>query len=169
MLLESKRHHLLDQEGTMAKRMIQNPEELKKFVGQEVGVSDWHLVTQEAINLFADATLDHQWIHVNPERAKRESPFGGPIAHGYYTLSLAPHLMENILDVKEKRMAVNYGLNKLRFTAPVPIPSRVRLRATLAQLEEIKGGVQVTYQLNFEVEGKEKPACIAEAIYRYYA
>lgn len=153
----------------MAKRIIENLAELKKLVGQEVGVSDWHEVTQEAINLFADATLDHQWIHVDPERARRESPFGGPIAHGYYTLSLAPYLLANIMDIKEKKMGVNYGLNRLRFTAPVPIPSRVRLRATLASIEEIKGGVQATFNLNFEVEGKEKPACVAEAIYRYYA
>jgi acyl dehydratase len=149
--------------------MIQNLEELKKMAGQEVGVSDWHPVTQQAINLFADATLDHQWIHIDVERAKRESPFGGPIAHGYYTLSLAPYLLANVFDVKEKKMGVNYGLNKLRFTAPVPIPSKVRVRAILAQIEEIKGGVQATFNLQFEVEGKDKPACVAEAIYRYYA
>jgi acyl dehydratase len=153
----------------MPKRMIQNLEELKKMVGQEVGVSDWHAVTQQAINLFADATLDHQWIHIDVERAKRESPFGGPIAHGYYTLSLAPYLLANVFDVEEKTMGVNYGLNKLRFTAPVPIPSRVRVRAALAQIEEIKGGVQAIFNLQFEVEGKDKPACVAEAIYRYYA
>lgn len=153
----------------MAKRTIQTLDELRKMVGQEVGVSDWHGVTQEAINLFADATLDHQWIHIDPERARRESPFRGPIAHGYYTLSLAPYLMANIMAVKETKMGVNYGLNKLRFTAPVPIPSNVRMRATLAQIEEIKGGVQATFNLQFEVEGKEKPSCVAEAIYRYYA
>ncbi len=153
----------------MPKRMIQNLEELKKMTGQEVGVSDWHEVTQESINKFADATLDHQWIHVDPERARRESPFGGPIAHGYYTLSLAPYLLANVMDVKEKKMGVNYGLNKLRFTAPVPIPSQVRLRATLTQIEEIRGGVQATFTLQFEVNGKEKPACVAEALYRYYA
>jgi acyl dehydratase len=152
----------------MSKRMIQDLAELKKMVGQEVGVSDWHPVTQEAINLFADATLDHQWIHVQPERAKRESPFGGPIAHGYYTISLAPYLMANMMAVNGVKMGVNYGLNKLRFTSPVPIPSKVRMRATLAQIEEIKGGVQAAFNLQFEVEGKEKPSCVAEAIYRYY-
>jgi acyl dehydratase len=152
----------------MAKRVIQNLEELKKMVGQEIGVSDWHRVTQEAVNMFADATLDHQWIHIDPERAKRESPFKGPIAHGYYTLSLAPYLIANILEIKEKRMGVNYGLNKLRFTGPVPIPSNLRLRATLATIEEIKGGIQATFNFSFEVEGKDKPACVAEAIYRYY-
>jgi acyl dehydratase len=153
----------------MAKRVIQDLEELKTLVGQEIGVSDWHRVTQEAVNRFADATLDHQWIHVDPERAKKESPFGGPIAHGYYTLSLGPYLLSNLMEIKAKRMGVNYGLNKLRFTAPVPIPCNLRLRATLASVEEIKGGVQAIYQLSFEVEGKEKPACIAEAIFRYYA
>ena len=152
----------------MAKRTIENLEELKRMVGQEVGVSDWHQVTQEAVQLFADATLDHQWIHVDPKRAKRESPFGGPIAHGYFTLSLAPYLLANIMDIKEKRMGVNYGLNRLRFTSPVPIPSKLRLRATLAQVEEIQGGLQATFQLQFEVEGKEKPSCVAEGIYRYY-
>jgi acyl dehydratase len=153
----------------MPKRLIQNLEELKKMVGLEVGVSDWHEVTQDAVNKFADATLDHQWIHIDPERARRESPFGGPIAHGYYTLSLAPYLLDLVMDVKEKKMGVNYGLNKLRFTAPVPIPSHVRLRATLSQVEEIRGGVQAIFNLQFEVEGKEKPACVAEAVYRYYA
>jgi acyl dehydratase len=153
----------------MAQRTSQNLDELRKMIGQEVGVSEWHPVTQEAINMFADATLDHQWIHVDPERARRESPFRGPIAHGYYTLSLAPYLMANIMAVKETKMGVNYGLNKLRFTSPVPIPSKVRMRATLAGIEEIKGGVQATFNLQFEVEGKEKPSCVAEAIYRYYA
>ena len=116
----------------MAKRMIQNLKELKTLVGQEIGVSDWHRVTQEAVNMFADATLHHQWIHVDPERAKKESPFGGPIAHGYYTLSLAPYLITTLMEIKAKRMGVNYGLNKLRFTASVPIPCNLRLRATLA-------------------------------------
>ena len=153
----------------MPKVLFPNVEELKKMVGREVGVSDWHPVTQEAINQFADATLDHQWIHLDPARAKKESPFGGPIAHGYYTLSLAPYLLGKVMEVKEIKMAVNYGLNKLRFTAPVPIPSQVRLRAALTEIEEIRGGVQAIFKLQFEVEGKEKPACVAEAVYRYYA
>ncbi|MBI4495603.1 MAG: MaoC family dehydratase [Deltaproteobacteria bacterium] len=152
----------------MPKRTIADFEELKEWVGQEVGVSDWHLVTQEAVHLFAEATGDRQWIHVDPDRARRESPFGGPIAHGYYTLSLAIFLMEGILEVREKRIALNYGLNRLRFTAPVPIPSRLRLRATLIQVAEIQRGVQATFGLTFETEGGEKPACVAEAIYRYY-
>ena len=151
----------------MAKHIIQNLEEMKKLVGKEIGVSDYQPVTQEAVNMFADATLDHQWIHVNPERARRESPFRGPVAHGYFTLSLGPYLLGEIMAVKSK-MGLNYGVNKLRFTSPVPIPSRVRLRVALMQVEEIEGGAQATYKFSFEVEGKEKPACVAEVIYREY-
>ena len=145
--------------------------ELKAAKGQELGVSDWHPVTQEEINLFADATHDHQWIHVDPERAKKESPFGGPIAHGYYTLSLAPHLMTQIVAVKGIRMGINYGLNKLRFPGPVKIGKQVRMRATLADWEDIANGAgaQATMTLTFEVEGEAKPVCVAEAVYRYYA
>ncbi len=144
--------------------------ELPGLKGQEVGVSDWHPVTQEEINKFAEATHDHQWIHVDPERAEKESPFGGPIAHGYYTLSLAPYLLEQIIAVKGIRMGVNYGLNKLRFPGPVRVGKRVRLHATLADFEEITGGAgaQVTIALTFEVEGESKPGCVAEAVYRYY-
>jgi len=145
-------------------------DEVMGMKGQEIGASDWHLVSQEEINKFADATHDHQWIHVDPERAKKESPFGGPIAHGYYTLSLAPHLMDQIVAVKGIRMGVNYGLNKLRFPGPVRIGKRVRLNATLADVEAIANGAgaQVTIGMTFEVEGESKPACVAEAVYRYY-
>lgn len=145
-------------------------EELKTLKGQEIGASDWHAVTQEEINKFADATHDHQWIHVDPERAKKESPFGGPIAHGYYTLSLAPALMEQIVAVKGIRMGINYGLNKLRYPGPVRIGKRVRLRASLSDMEEISNGAgaQVTIGMTFEVEGESKPGCVAEAVYRYY-
>lgn len=144
-------------------------EDMKKLKGQELGVSDWHTVTQEEVNQFADATHDHQWIHVDPERAKNESPFGGPIAHGYYTLSLAPHLVEQILRVTGIRMGINYGLNKLRFPGPVKIGKRVRLKASLVDFEEIQHGAQATVAMTFEVEGESKPACVAEAIYRYYS
>jgi acyl dehydratase len=145
--------------------------ELKSSVGKELGASDWHPVTQEEINLFAEATHDHQWIHVDPERAKKESPFGGPIAHGYYTLSLAPALLEQIIAVRGIRMGVNYGLNKLRFPGPVRIGKRVRLVATLAGFEEIANGngAQATIGMTFEVEGESKPGCVAEAIFRYYS
>jgi acyl dehydratase len=145
-------------------------EEMKALKGQELGVSDWHKVTQEEIQTFADATHDHQWIHIDPERAKKESPFGGPIAHGYYTLSLAPHLMEQIVAVKGIRMGINYGLNKLRYPGPVRIGKRVRLRASLVDLEEIANGAgaQATVSMTFEVEDESKPGCVAEAVYRYY-
>jgi acyl dehydratase len=144
-------------------------EELKALKGQELGVSEWHLVTQEEINQFADATHDHQWIHVDPERAKQQSPFGGPIAHGYYTLSLAPHLLDQLIAVRGIRMGINYGLNRLRFPGPVKIDKRVRLRATLVDFEEIPHGAQATVGMTFEVEGESKPGCVAEAVYRYYS
>lgn len=143
--------------------------DVKSLVGTELGVSDWHAVTQEEINAFADCTHDHQWIHLDVERAKKESPFGGPVAHGYYTLSLAPYLMDQIWTVEGIRMGVNYGLNKLRFPAPVPVGKRVRARATLDNAEDVTGGMQVTVGLTFEVEGASKPACVAEGVYRFYA
>lgn len=143
-------------------------DEMKGLKGQEIGVSEWHLVSQEEIQKFADATHDHQWIHVDPERAQRESPFGGPIAHGYYTLSLAPHLLAQVVVVKGIKMGINYGLNKLRFPGPVKVGRRVRLRATLADFEGIPRGAQATISLTFEVEGESKPGCVAEAVYRYY-
>jgi acyl dehydratase len=143
--------------------------ELKSLVGQELGVSEWHLVTQEEINQFAGATHDHQWIHVDPERAKRESPFGGTIAHGYYTLSLAPYLIPQVVTVSGIRMGVNYGLNSLRFTSPVRIGKRLRVRVTLKAVDDVSGGVQVAIGLSFEVEGEPKPACVGEVVYRYYA
>ena len=143
--------------------------DVKSLVGTELGVSDWHAVTQEEINAFAECTHDHQWIHIDVERAKKESPFGGPVAHGYYTLSLAPYLMDQIWTVEGIRMGVNYGLNKLRFPSPVPIGKRVRARATLDNAEDVTGGMQVTVGLTFEVEGASKPACVAEGVYRFYA
>ena len=142
--------------------------DLKSLTGQELGVSDWHLVTQEEINQFADATHDHQWIHVDPERARKESPFGGPIAHGYYTLALAPYLVSQALTVTGVRMGVNYGLNSLRFTNPVRIGKRLRVRVKVNTVEEVTAGVQVGLGLTYEVESESKPACVAEVVYRYY-
>lgn len=138
------------------------------MVGQELGASEWYPVTQEEIDKFADATHDHQWIHVDPQRAKKESPFGTTIAHGYYTLALAPFLLPQILQVTGARMGVNYGLNKLRFTSAVRVGRRLQLRAAVQAVDDITGGVQVTFGLSFSVEGESKPACIAEAVYRYY-
>jgi acyl dehydratase len=141
---------------------------LKQKVGDHLGYSEWHEVTQEQVNLFADATGDHQWIHVDIERAKA-GPFGGPIAHGYLTLSLTPALLSEILEVSGITMAVNYGLNKLRFPAPVPVGSKVRAGVQLDQVEDVSGGVQVTLITTFEVEGGAKPVCVAEILFRYYS
>ena len=142
--------------------------ELNGLTGTELGTSDWYEVTQEHVNLFADATSDHQWIHVDVERATKDSPFGGPIAHGYLTLSLLVPLLGQVLTVSDTVMGVNYGLNKVRFPSPVPVGSRVRLTATLANVEEITGGKQLTFSCVVEREGGDKPVCVAEPVYRYY-
>ncbi|MFT3779635.1 MAG: MaoC family dehydratase [Ottowia sp.] len=141
--------------------------ELAACVGQEVAVSDWHTVTQQAIDQFADATGDHQWIHVDPERAKT-GPFGATIAHGFMTLSLLAGLVMRSLRIENVRMGVNYGLNRVRFTSPVPAGSRVRLRSELLEAAPIEGGMQLTWKNTIEREGADKPACVAEAVVRYY-
>ena len=143
--------------------------ELPTLKGQELGTSDWIEITQDRVNLFADATGDHQWIHVDVERAHRESPFGGPIAHGYLTLSLLIPMWSQVLVVTDVAMAVNYGLNKVRFPAPVPVGSKVRLTATLTAVEQVGGGGhQVTASATIEREGDDKPVCIAELVARFY-
>jgi acyl dehydratase len=142
--------------------------ELPALKGQELGTSDWVEVTQDRVDTFADATDDHQWIHVDPERATRESPFGGPIGHGYLTLSLLIPLWSEVLTVTDTAMAVNYGLNKVRFPAPVPVGSKLRLTATLTDVEEVKGGLQLTVAAVIEREGGDKPVCIAEPVFRLY-
>ena len=142
-------------------------DEVKAHVGQELGVSEWKLVTQEDIDAFAEVTGDDQFIHVDPERAK-QTPFGGTIAHGYYTLSLAPMLMEQIFTLEGFAFAVNYGLNKVRFPAPLPVGSRVRMHAKLAKLEDVPGGAQMTVEATFEREGGDKPVCVAETLARVY-
>ncbi len=136
-------------------------------MGEHLGYSEWREISQQRIDSFAEATDDHQWIHVDPERAKA-GPFGGPIAHGYLTLSLAVPLLAEILEVRGVKMGVNYGANRVRFPAPVPVGSRLRAGATLASVEEVAGGVQVTMDVTFEVEGGEKPVCVAQVVYRYY-
>jgi len=142
--------------------------ELPTLVGTELGTSDWHEVTQDAVNLFADATGDHQWIHIDVERAKKESPFGGPIAHGYLTLSLLVPLLAQVLTVGDAVMGVNYGLNKVRFPSPVPVGSKVRASATLTGVTEIAGGLQYVLAVTVEREGGDKPVCVAEPVYRVY-
>ena len=142
-------------------------DELKSQVGQEVGVSDWHDVTQEEINEFAEVTGDHNWIHVDPERAK-DTPFGGTIAHGYYTLSLAPKFSYSMLSVEGFDFGVNYGLNRVRFPALMPVGGRVRMRMKLASVEEVPGGAQIVSELTFEGDGVDKPVCVAESLARVY-
>lgn len=141
---------------------------LKEKVGQHLGYSEYVEITQDQVQKFADATGDQQWIHIDPERAKAESPFGGPIAHGYLTLSLGPMLSPQIVRVEGIKMAVNYGTEKIRFPAPVPVGAKLRLGAELTGVDDIAGGAQVTMTFVFEVEGAPKPSCVANVILRYY-
>jgi acyl dehydratase len=143
-------------------------DEFAAAAGQELGSSDWLAIDQQRVNLFADATGDHQWIHVDPERAK-DGPFGGTIGHGYMTLSLLPVLVQRIFRVDGLKMAINYGLNKVRFPAPVPVGAKVRATSRLADVMPIEGGLQFTLATAIEIEGSDKPACVAETIGRYFA
>ena len=149
-------------------RSFETIAELEPLVGQEIATSEWITVTQERIQLFADATGDHQWIHLDRERAA-EGPFGTTIAHGFFTLSLLPQMSASAFEVRGTRMGVNYGLNKVRFPAPVPSGSRVRGRFKLIGYEPLEGGAQITMQVTMEREGFDKPVCIAESIGRRYA
>jgi len=144
-------------------------DDLRQRIGREIAVSDWLTVTQERINLFADATDDHQWIHIDPARAATDSPFGGAIAHGYLVLSLLPRLVAQALALPGDKMTINYGSNRVRFTAPVRAGRRIRARVSLLTMEDVAGGVQLTWKIVVELEGSEKPACIAETILRRYA
>jgi acyl dehydratase len=141
---------------------------LPSLKGQVLGVSEWFEITQERVNTFADATDDHQWIHVDAERASRESPFGGPVGHGFLTLSLFVPMFSQVIAVTDATMAVNYGLNKVRFPAPVLVGSKIRLTATLLDVEDVKGGVQVLVSGVIEREGEDKPACALESVTRFY-
>jgi acyl dehydratase len=136
--------------------------------GQEIGISDWMLIDQDRVNAFAQVTGDLQWIHVDVERARRESPFGGPIAHGYLTVSLLAKFAGECIAVDGVRLAVNYGLNRVRFAAPVKVGSRIRARFVLAAVDDIDGGAQLQWQATIEIEGGEKPACVAEMLTRWY-
>jgi acyl dehydratase len=149
-------------------KILENLAELSSLVGQEVAVSDWITITQEQVNQFAEATGDHQWIHVDVERAKA-GPFGGPIAHGFLTLSLIPKFFQTSFTIRNSGMGVNYGLNKVRFTAPVPVGSRLRGHLKLLACEPIeKDGIQMTWLVTVEREGSERPVCIAESLSRRY-
>ncbi|WP_030907790.1 MaoC family dehydratase [Streptomyces sp. NRRL F-5126] len=149
-------------------RTFTSVEELRAGIGEQLGYSEWVEVDQKRIDLFAEATGDHQWIHVDPERAAA-GPFGTTIAHGYLTLSLLPMLLPQVLRVENVRMGINYGTNKVRFPSPVPVGSRLRATGVLADVAEASGGaVQVTARVTVEREGGEKPACVAESVSRYY-
>ncbi|MGV3572331.1 MAG: MaoC family dehydratase [Ramlibacter sp.] len=150
-------------------RIFESLAELPALVGQEVATSDWITVTQQQVNLFAEATGDHQWIHVDEERA-RAGPFGAPIAHGFLTLSLIPRFFETSIEIRNTRMGVNYGLNRVRFTAPVPVGSRLRATLKLLECRPVEqDGVQMTWLVTVEREGSDKPVCIAESLTRRYA
>jgi acyl dehydratase len=148
---------------------IKNPQALKEFVGGEIGVTEWFPVTQERIEQFAEATEDRQWIHLDRARARKESPYGDTIAHGFLTLSLLSHLMKEAIQVQGGvRLAVNYGLNRVRFPAAVRADSKIRARIALLELKELSEAVEATYSVNIENEGSAKPVCVAEWIVRYY-
>ncbi len=149
-------------------RQIASLAELKTLPGQEVAVSDWLQITQERINQFAQASGDHQWIHVDAERCQRESPYGMPVAHGFLTLSLLPMLLSASISFPPCKLAVNYGLNRVRFPAPVLVGQQIRGRMLLQSLEEIAGGVQMVWQVTMEADGGDKPVCVAELILRHY-
>jgi acyl dehydratase len=157
--------------GFMAPLIFESPSALKDFVGREIAVTDWLTMTQERINLFAEATEDRQWIHLDRERAERDSPFKATIAHGFLTLSLIPHLMQQAMKIRDGlRMAVNYGLNRVRFMSPVRSGARIRARIALLAWKGIApDAVEVIYTVTIESEGSEKPCCVAESIVRYYS
>ncbi len=151
-------------------RILENIEELKTLVGQEIGISEWTTISQDRINKFADATGDHQWIHIDVERAKNELPGGTTIAHGFLTLSLLPKLAQEIYKVKGLRHSLNYGSDRIRFTAPVPAESRVRGRYKLKSTEHVKdNGVKIIGEMTIEIEGRDRPACIVESISIVYS
>lgn len=149
-------------------RRFTSVEDMESEVGKEVAVSDWLVLAQERVNLFAEATDDPQWIHVDVERAKRESPFGGTVAHGFLTLSLLPKFIEQVIDMPPGKMSINYGLNKVRFPAPMPVGGKIRGRFSLLAVERFEGGVQSVWQVTMEREGGDKPVCVAESVLRRY-
>lgn len=153
----------------MARSVVDSIAALKDLVGSEIAVTDWLPITQERIGQFAESTEDRQWIHLDSERARRESPYGATIAHGFLTLSLLSHFLKQAVEVRGVRMGVNYGLNRVRFPAPVPSGSRVRARVALDSAKDIPGGCEAAWSFSIECEGSAKPCCIAEWIVRFYA
>ena len=153
----------------MPPMVIDNPRALQSFIGREIGVSEWHAVTQEQVQQFADATDDHQWIHLDRERAQRESPFGATIAHGFLTLSLISSLMKEAMQIRGTRMVVNYGLNRVRFPAPLRVDSKVRARFSVLGAKDVGGSVEAILSVAVECDGGDKPCCVADWILRYYS
>jgi acyl dehydratase len=150
-------------------RVVKDLSELKTLVGQNLGATEWHEITQDLINRFADTTGDHQWIHVDVERCKRESPYGACIAHGFLTVSLLPGFMREAVEVQgDYKMRINYGFNRLRFTGGVPAGSRIRAHFALTSVKDVEGGVEIAWTVSVEVEGREKPALVAEWLGRTY-
>jgi acyl dehydratase len=158
----------IDEEMTMAQTVLDGIDEVKAAVGRHLGTSDWLEIDQGRIDQFADATGDHQWLHVDPERAAA-GPFGSTIAHGYLTLSLSNALLPEVVDVRGFAMGVNYGMGKVRFPAPVPVGARIRASVELAAADDVTGGVQTTMLITVEIEGGAKPACVIESLSRYLA
>jgi acyl dehydratase len=152
----------------MPARVVESIAALKDLVGSEIAVTDWLTIKQDRIGQFAEATEDRQWIHIDSERARRESPYGTTIAHGFLTLSLLSHFMKHALEIRGIRMGVNYGLNRVRFPAPVPVGSRIRARVALHSIRDFPGGCEATLSFTVECEGSVKPCCVAEWIVRYY-
>ena len=151
----------------MSKLIINSFEDFQEYIGKELGVSEYHEVTQDQINLFADATIDHQWIHTDPEKAKAEGAFGGTIAHGYLTLSLVPFLWNQIVQVNNLKMMVNYGIENLRFANPVKVNDEIRMHATLANISDLRGTIKTEMKVKIEIKGERKPALAAHLIFLY--
>ena len=153
----------------MAACVAKNPRSLKEFAGQEIAVTPWFELTEDRIRQFAEATEDRQWIHVDPERAKLESPYGRTIAHGFLTLSLTSYFIKQAVEIRSGvRLAVNYGLNRVRFPAPVRANTRIRARVALLRVQELPESVEAIYSVSIETEGAAKPSCVAECVVRYY-
>ncbi|WP_047447477.1 MaoC family dehydratase [Alistipes sp. ZOR0009] len=152
----------------MSKVTIKSFEELEKLVGQELGISNWHQISQAQINQFADATIDHQWIHTDPEKAQKESPFGNTIAHGYLTLSLLPFLWDQIVEVSNLKLQVNYGIEKLKFNQPVLVDSKVRLVAKVVSAVNLRGVTKATIGVKLEIDGNKKSAYDGEIVFLYH-
>ena len=150
--------------------LLESPQALRQLIGRQIGVTEWMLLTQERIQQFAEVTDDRQWIHLEPERARRESPYGTTVAHGFLTLSLLSRLLRQALQIREgTRMSINYGLNRVRFPAPVPAGAKIRARFTLRSVEEVPGALEAVLDATVETEGANKPCCVAEWVLRYYS